>query len=182
MILRGPSRPDLLRKEILADIFEATVAIQPDHIALVWGKRRLTYAELNTDAERIAHHLIVQGVRPGHIVGLWLPRGIGLLTAQLAIAKTGAAWLPFDADTPADRVALCLEDAQAVGLITQSAGFAGIQVWHLEELLAEIAGPAMRRDEVDPAQPAYVIYTSGSTGKPKGVPISQGAICHFLRS
>jgi non-ribosomal peptide synthetase-like protein len=182
MILRGPSRPDLLRKEILADIFEATVAIQPDHIALVWGKRRLTYAELNADAERTAHHLIVQGVRPGHIVGLWLPRGIGLLTAQLAIAKTGAAWLPFDADTPADRVTLCLEDAQAVGLITESADTAGIRVWHLEELLAEFAGPAMRRGEVAPTEPAYVIYTSGSTGKPKGVPISQGAICHFLRS
>lgn len=183
MILRGSSCPDLFRNEILADIFETTAAAHPDHIALIWGEQRVTYAGLNANAERIAHHLIRRGVRPGHIVGLWLPRGIALLTAQLAIAKTGAAWLPFDAETPAERVALCLEDAGAIGLVCQDSTDVGkCPIWPVEALQGAVDEAPLRRVGADPAQPAYVIYTSGSTGKPKGVPISQAAICHFLRS
>lgn len=104
MVLRGPFRPDLLRDEVLADIFEATAARQPDHTALICAHERISYGDLDARANAMAHHLIGHGVRPGHIVGLWLPRGVDLLVSQLAIAKTGAAWLPFDADAPAERV------------------------------------------------------------------------------
>ena len=120
MIIRGSSRPDILREEVLADLFEATAARQPDHTALIFGDIRISYGELDERASLMAHHLIGRGVRPGHIVGLWLPRGIDLLVSQLAIAKTGAAWLPFDADTPVDRIAVCLDDAQAVGIVGSS--------------------------------------------------------------
>ena len=187
MILRGPSRPELLRQELLADLFEASAASQPEQTALVCGALSLSYRELDARADLMAHHLMAQGLRPGQIVGLWLPRGIDLLASQLAIAKTGAAWLPFDADTPAERVMVCLEDAQARGIVTGH----GLQhellaidcpVWDQAELLQKVDGPLLRRSGTSPQHPAYVIYTSGSTGKPKGVPISQGAICHFLRS
>ena len=187
MILRGSSRPELLRDEVLADLFEATAARQPDQTALVCGSLSLSYGELDERANLMAHHLLRQGVRPGQIVGLWLPRGIDLLASQLAIAKTGAAWLPFDADTPAERVMVCLEDAQAVGIVTGHGLQQGLDaidcpIWDQPELLQKIDGPLLRRSGAGPQHPAYVIYTSGSTGKPKGVPINQGAICHFLRS
>ena len=184
-VLQGPLRPDLIRNEGLADIFEATAARQPDHLALIFGEQHLSYSALNAQADIAASHLLGAGVVPGNIVGLWLPRGIDLLVMQLAIAKTGAAWLPFDADTPRERIAVCLEDAQAVGLVTGTTNRAGFtptcSVWTCEQLRASHS-PLRRRGTVVPTHPAYVIYTSGSTGRPKGIEISQGSICHFLRS
>lgn len=187
MILRGSSCPDLLRHEILADLFEATAARCPEKTAFMAGAQTLSYGELDARANGMAHHLLRQGVQPGHIIGLWLPRGADLLISQLAIAKTGAAWLPFDADTPAERVMVCLEDAQAFGILTHAAGHEQLDaiachIWDVAQLTVVSSEPCLRRTDTDPRQPAYVIYTSGSTGKPKGVPISQGAICHFLRS
>ncbi|BDT72950.1 D-alanine--D-alanyl carrier protein ligase [Comamonadaceae bacterium OS-4] len=188
-VLRGPDMPELLRPEILADLFEASALRTPQAIALTDGVTSLTYEELNTQADRAANHLLAHGIGGGDMVGLWLPRGIPLLVMQLAIAKTGAAWLPMDADTPADRVWTCLEDAAAKGLISspdRAASFAapmeekGIPLWTPEDLAADT--PLLRRSRYSPDHPAYVIYTSGSTGKPKGISITQGSICHFLRS
>ena len=184
-ILRGAVEPDLIRDEILADLFEATAARTPDQIALIFEHRQLSYGELNQAADRVAAGLIAAGVGAGQLVGLWLPRGIDLLIAQLAIAKSGAGWLPFDADTPPERIAVCLDDARAAGILScahfapQLAALPG-QQWQIEDLLR--TPTSARRGTVLGNQPAYVIYTSGSTGKPKGIEISQGAICHFLRS
>ena len=80
VVLRGPERPDLLRHEVLADLFEATAYAHPDTIALIAGNWQLSYAELDADASRAAHRLIEAGIGPGDMVGLWLPRGIALLT------------------------------------------------------------------------------------------------------
>lgn len=104
MVLRGPHRPDLLLNETLPDILEATATRMPDQTALAFGEHALSYAELNALADRVASALVGQGVRSGQRVGLWLPRGIDLLVSQAGIAKAGAAWLPFDADTPVARI------------------------------------------------------------------------------
>ena len=191
-ILHGPDRPDLLRHEILADVFEATAARLPGKTALMAGERHLTYAELDAAADLVAHRLIEAGVRAGDMVGLWLPRGIELLTLQLGIAKTGAAWLPFDADVPTERIAVCLEDANAKALLIDerhgeaARGQEGIsaQILTAQALLAPLpeGTPLRRREGALPGHTAYVIYTSGSTGKPKGIAITQGSISHFLRS
>ena len=186
-ILLGPVRPELIRAEVLADLLEASAARFPDKTALIFGAQQLSYRELNARADCAASALIQGGVRPGHIVGLWLPRGIDLLVMQAAIAKTGAAWLPFDADTPPERIAVCLDDAKAPGIVS-CASFAprladgARSVWTAETLSAPGKMPLQTRQNVSPSNPAYVIYTSGSTGKPKGIEISQASICHFLRS
>ncbi|MFG5779766.1 Pls/PosA family non-ribosomal peptide synthetase [Comamonas sp. J-3] len=192
VVLRGPERPDLLRHEVLADIFEATAYARPEQIALMAGERQLSYEQLDAEANRAAHRLIEAGIGPGDMVGLWLPRGIALLSLQLAIAKTGAAWLPFDSETPPERIATCLEDASAKALLVaeraplDALAQAGItaQIFNDQQLLAPLpAGTTLRRrTNAQPSDPAYVIYTSGSTGKPKGIAITQGSICHFLRS
>ena len=190
MVLRGPHRPDLLRNETLPDILEATAARIPDKTALIFGERSLSYAQLDAAADRVASCLLALGVRSGRMVGLWLPRGIDLLVAQAGIAKAGAAWLPFDADTPMARIEVCLEDAQAVGLLACRSqvplleGFSQ-PLWVLEDLLATLPAdaPLIRRAaDFTPDCPAYVIYTSGSTGKPKGIAVTQRSIAHFLRS
>ncbi|MFZ4874554.1 Pls/PosA family non-ribosomal peptide synthetase [Janthinobacterium sp. Mn2066] len=190
-ILYGPPRPDLLRDEVLADLLEATARRCPEHIALIDGERRLTYAELDAQAGLAASRLVAAGVRPGDIVGLWLPRGANLLLMQAAIAKAGAAWLPVDEDTPVERLQVCLDDANGAGVVSCAAfasrlADAGIErpVWTAEQLLAPAApGETLpARGEVRGEHPAYVIYTSGSTGKPKGILINQRSICHFLRS
>ncbi|HEY4848952.1 MAG TPA: AMP-binding protein, partial [Methylocella sp.] len=191
-VLRGPARPDLIRDEMLCEIFAATVASRPSAIAMITVEGKLTYAEVDAKAEAVARGLLQKGVRPGRVVGLWMPRGHEVLIAQIAIAKTGAAWLPFDADAPTERVAVCLSDAKARGLLT-SANFAAnlaasCPAWTFAGLLAD------SQDTGDPARidaralgarsedPAYLIYTSGSTGTPKGIVISGRNICHYLRA
>ncbi|MDB5960034.1 MAG: peptide synthetase [Massilia sp.] len=186
-ILYGPAAPELLREEILADLFEASARRSPQQIALIYGEREVTYAELDMLSARACARLLDAGVRAGHIVGLWMPRGVELLVCQLAIARTGAAWLPIDQDTPVERLLVCMEDASAVGVVTAEA-FApqldGVPapIWTHQALLEPAGASTSVRQPVSPDAPAYVIYTSGSTGKPKGILISQRSICHFLRS
>lgn len=191
-VLRGLVRPDLIRDELLCEIFAATVARRPSATAFVTAKGGLTYAGVDAKAETVARSLVRKGVRPGRVVGLWMPRGHELLIAQIAIAKTGAAWLPFDADAPADRIAVCLADAEARGIVT-TASFAAkltasCSAWTFPGLLAEgmeIAEPIRvdaRALGARPDDPAYLIYTSGSTGTPKGIVISGRNICHYLRA
>ncbi|KNY12030.1 peptide synthetase [Achromobacter piechaudii] len=183
MILQGPYRPDLLVAETLPDILEATILRVPAAIAIQWQDQSLTYDTLGQRASLAAHHLIEAGVRPGHIVGLCLARGADLLVMQAGIALAGAAWLPFEADTPPERMLVCLQDAGAQGLIASpDVRLDGMQTYTPWALAMPVDGPLKKREGLRPEHPAYVIYTSGSTGKPKGVPINQASICHFLRS
>ncbi|WP_409567229.1 Pls/PosA family non-ribosomal peptide synthetase [Methylobacterium sp. E-016] len=197
-VLRGPVRPDLIRDEVLGEIFAETARARPDHPALIDGAAKdasgrhphLTYAEVFARAGRIAAALAHRGIGPGDVVGLWMARGPDLLTAQIGITLSGAAWLPFDAEAPADRVAVCLGDAAAKALLVSEALAPGAPevapALTLDALLAgtpaDAATPDLRAGGLTPQHPAYLIYTSGSTGVPKGIVISHANICHFLRS
>lgn len=188
--LRGAAMPHLLRDELLCEIFAARVAASPHALAMSTLERRFTYLEVDTQAAAIAHGLVARGIGPGDVVGLWMARGPELLIAQIAIAKTGAAWLPFDADAPVERIAVCLADAGARGLLT-SAGFAAkaalvvrAEIFIDEAVALREAGP-LRDPRLAGAcsdDPAYLIYTSGSTGTPKGIVVTARNICHYLRS
>ena len=196
--LQGADRPEFMRDELLAEIFARMVAARPDAPALVSPERTLTYAEVDRRAEAMARGLVRQGLGPRTVAGLWMQRGLDLLVAQIAIAKTGAAWLPFDADAPADRVAVCLGDAGAKLLLTDAAlagapgaGMPCRTVTEAELVTddapfgAATSGTARIDARVLGAiadDPAYLIYTSGSTGVPKGIVITGRNICHYLRS
>jgi non-ribosomal peptide synthetase-like protein len=186
VMLRGPNRPDLCRDECLGDILAATARLRPGHPALIWGKRVVSYSELDTASGKVASALVRHGAAPGQVVGLWMPRGADLLMAQAGITKSGAAWLPLDPDTPLERVKTYLQSANACGLVTARDWLPrlaelSVPVWAMEDLLAE-KNAVPPSPAVNPSDPAYVIYTSGSTGQPKGIVISHRGICHFLRS
>ena len=184
MIARGPELPELLRQECLADLFRATVQRQPTAVALEDGQGALTYQELLARAEGVAAGLRQLGIGPGQCVGLWLPRGSELIIAQVGITLAGAAWLPFDAAVPPDRLATCLRDARGTHVLTTATLQPEVSARGLTPVV--LAGlPRVGDGVVVQAKPddiAYVIYTSGSTGEPKGIAISQRNVCHFVRS
>jgi non-ribosomal peptide synthetase-like protein len=189
-ILRGLRRPDLIRDELLCEIFSAAVTADPEACAMVTREGKFTYAEVDAKAEALARGLIRNGLRPGDVAGLWMARGHDLLIAQIAIAKTGAAWLPFDADAPVERIAICLSDAEAKGIVVSAdfapklAGLASCPAWICRDLIdpSDTAKVDARALGATPHNAAYVVYTSGSTGTPKGIVISGRNICHYLRS
>ena len=189
-ILRGEVRPDFIHDEILSEIFANTVATMPNKIALIEGDRKLTYLEVDKVSMAIARGLIAKGVGPGDVVGLYLPRGADLLIAQIAIAKSGATWLPFDAETPKDRIAVCLADSHAKGLLTSdefAKRVAGIDVpvWPSSGAIQKSGKSKLvsaRKRGASASSIAYMIYTSGSTGTPKGIAITNQNICHYLRA
>ncbi|MGI5163448.1 amino acid adenylation domain-containing protein [Spirillospora sp. CA-253888] len=159
----------------LADLFEAQAARTPDAVALVAGEERLTYAELNGRANRLAHELIARGVGAEDRVALVLPRTPAFVVAILAVHKAGAAYVPVDPEYPADRIAYMLEDA-APALVVRDA-------------LPDASGrPAHDPTDADRVRPvtsdsaAYVIYTSGSTGRPKGVVVPHVGVLNYYEA
>ena len=160
--------------------FEAQVARQPQAIAVTSEGERLTYAELNVRANRLARYLRACGVAPGARVPVLVPRSIDMLIAQLALLKAGCSYVPIDPDTPQERQAAILQDCSATAAITApGVGRAGTLTW-IDPITASQAIAAYPdtnlSDPRTPPVPAYVMYTSGSTGTPKGVVVSQRAV------
>ena len=179
----------------LPSLIEAQVARRGDATALVCEDTTLSYAVLNARANRLAHLLIAQGAGPEQIVALALPRSAELIVGLLAIAKSGAAYLPLDPDYPADRLAFMLADARPVCLVTSNAiaerlPEAGRRLLldhpDTADLLARQPDTNPRdQDRIAPLTPvnsAYVIYTSGSTGIPKGVVVSHTGITSLVEA
>ena len=164
---------------------EARAAHTPDATALVFGAVSLTYAELNSRANRLARHLRSLGARPGAVVAVSVPRSVELIVALLAVLKAGAAYLPLDPDYPTERLAYMLGDAAPVCAVTDRAGRlpdgTGTPLVVLDGVDLSAYPPVNPARALTPAHPAYVIYTSGSTGRPKGVVVPHGAIDNRLR-
>ncbi|HEU4881856.1 MAG TPA: amino acid adenylation domain-containing protein [Longimicrobium sp.] len=161
-------------------LFEAQVRRAPEAEAVVCEGARLTYAELNAAANRLARRLRAAGVGPEARVGVMLERSAELVVALLAVLKAGGAYLPLDPALPAARRAALAADAGAAVLVTREPaleGFAGTIVSPAEAEGEDGSDLAL---DVPAAALAYVIYTSGSTGTPKGVGVAHAqAAAHF---
>ncbi|MFC3453302.1 amino acid adenylation domain-containing protein [Amycolatopsis speibonae] len=162
-------------------LFEATAAVLPDRPAVAMDTTRLTYAELNGEANRLARRLVAHGVGPERLVALAMPRSIEFVIAILAVHKAGAAYVPVDPDYPEERKRHMLDDTAARVLLC----LPGQDVPGAAVVLSVEREPSLTEPNLDegdrlgplrPDHPAYVIYTSGSTGKPKGVLVTHRGI------
>jgi amino acid adenylation domain-containing protein len=164
----------------------------PDAAAVRADDGRLTYAELDARANRLARVLAARGAGPGTRVGICLERTSDLLVAALAVQKTGAAYVPLDPAFPAERLRFMAEDAGLAALVvharTRDAAPAapGARLVDLDADADAVAAadPARPPAPAVPSAeaPAYVIYTSGSTGTPKGVVVPHRAAANFVTS
>ncbi len=177
------------------ELFEAQAARTPGATAVVAGAVRLSYAELNVRANRLARVLAGAGAGPERIVALLLPRTAEMVVAVLAVLKAGAAYLAVDPALPASRVGVLVDDACPVLVVTtggagRPGGGAGDLPWlRLDdpEVAAALAGrPGTDLTDADRAAPlaagnaAYVISTSGSTGVPKSVVLTHQGLANLL--
>ncbi|MET9888572.1 amino acid adenylation domain-containing protein, partial [Streptomyces sp. NPDC006430] len=177
----------------IPELFEAQVGRTPDAVAIVDDGVEVSYAELDARANRLARHLVGQGIGPESVVGVCLERGADLVVALLGVLKAGAAYLPVDPAYPTERIAFVLEDAAAAVVVTCQAQTGVLpenaQRVVLDEpsVVGELAGfgvaPLLdveRGGALLAALPAYVIYTSGSTGRPKGVVVTHANVTRLF--
>src|SRR6185437_10163166 len=181
----------------LPELFEHQTSRTPDATAVISGDIQLSYAQLNTAANQLAHTLIDRGIGPEDIVALALSRSPYLVIAILGVLKAAAAYLPLDPDYPPARLAFMLTDAQPVLLVTseqtaacvpQDVAIPRLVINHPDTVTA--MGDCAQNNPTDadrtasllPQHPAYVIYTSGSTGTPKGVVVSHYNLANLFHS
>ncbi|MQT01718.1 non-ribosomal peptide synthetase, partial [Streptomyces jumonjinensis] len=169
------------------ELVERQARLTPDAVAVRCGDQRLTYQELDRGANRLARYLRDRGAGPERLVGVCLPRSADLVTALLAVLKSGAAYLPLDPDLPARRLSFMLADAEVPLLLTERSLAGRLPesgaaiVWtdteaHLIAARSEEPLPAAAA----PANLAYSIYTSGSTGRPKAVLVPHEGVVNYL--
>ncbi|MFE5243891.1 amino acid adenylation domain-containing protein, partial [Streptomyces sp. NPDC056627] len=167
----------------LGELFEERARRSPSAIAVVCGDERLSYAELDARANRLARRLLAGGAGPERLVALVLGRAADTVVALLAVVKSGAAYVPISPGHPAERISLIVRDSAPVCVLADAATAPGLPSLDVPVLvldgqdtaddLAGLSDGPVGDDERggtrDAGQAAYVIYTSGSTGVPKGV-------------
>ncbi|SEE04138.1 amino acid adenylation domain-containing protein [Streptomyces misionensis] len=180
----APTRPGTV-----LDWFEDQAARTPGADAVVLGGRTLRYGELDARAGRLARHLRALGVAAESRVGVLLDRGPELITALLAVWKAGAAYVPFDPEHPAGRIAALLDEARVTALITVRDLLVDAPATVVPVLLDEDARDVAPRPAAAPSAPggdpgpdrlAYVVFTSGSTGRAKGVEVTHRGLANHV--
>ncbi|MBD2360527.1 amino acid adenylation domain-containing protein [Anabaena minutissima FACHB-250] len=168
-------------------LFEEQVALTPHNIAVVFDNQQLTYAELNTRANQLAHYLQNLGVGTEVLVGICVERSLEMLVGILGILKAGGAYVPLDPTYPQERLAFMLGDAQTPVLLTQewllpSLPHCQASIVCLDKDWENIAlqSPENPHSSLTSENLAYVIYTSGSTGTPKGTLITHQGLVNYL--
>jgi amino acid adenylation domain-containing protein len=167
-------------------LFEAQVEQSPNAIAVVFEDQKLTYQQLNQQANQLANYLQRLGVQPNDLVGICVERSLSMLVGLLGILKAGCAYVPLDPAYPQERLTFMLEDAKVSLLITDQSFWINNQletkILYLNALQETIAQESVENPQsnVNSDNLAYVIYTSGSTGKPKGVLIPHSALTNCL--
>jgi len=184
----------------LPELFAAQAARTPAAIALVHGEQRLSYAELNARANRLAHHLRALGVGPDTRVAICVDRGIEMVIAMLAVLKAGGAYVPLDPAYASERLSYTLQDCEPLVVLVDAVGRSALG--RNDDIPSTTASPApavldlqadaarwddapdddpdRREVGLQPHHLAYIIYTSGSTGRPKGVMVEHANVTRLF--
>ncbi|AJX09585.1 non-ribosomal peptide synthetase [Burkholderia pseudomallei] len=177
-------------EQCIHQLFEAQVDRKPEAIALTFDGQRLSYAELNARANRLAHYLQGRGVGPDRLVALCAERGIEMVVGLLAILKAGGAYVPLDPAYASDRLRGIVEDSQPALVLADAVGRAALGELDGALPVIDPETDALRWREMPATNPevasqhvhhlAYVIYTSGSTGRPKGVMVEHAQVVRLF--
>jgi syringomycin synthetase protein SyrE len=166
--------------------FEQQAALHPQAVALVWEQGSLDYAALDARANDLANRLMQFGPARNRIIAFAIERSVDMVVAVLAIAKTGAAFLPLDPDAPLARLSEVLMESRANMLLIKEHDQARLAHLHPQTVMvdwqiheAALHGP-IQSNAPEPSDLAYVLFTSGSTGRPKGVMINHATLSRRL--
>ncbi|MCC5659230.1 amino acid adenylation domain-containing protein [Nostoc sp. XA010] len=183
------TQADYLQHKCIHQLFEEQVERIPDAVAVVFGNRQLTYGELNSRANQLAHYLKSLGVGADVLVGLYVERSLETIVGILGILKAGGAYVPLDPDYPQERLAYMLNDSQVSVLLTQeklltSLPEHGAHVLCLDKDWEDISTESKNNlvSGLTTDNLAYVIYTSGSTGQPKGTLVNHSNVVRLFEA
>jgi amino acid adenylation domain-containing protein len=181
------TRTEFPRDSLIHSLFEDQVARAPGAIALLDDSESLTYAELNVRANQLAHYLLAQGVKPGENVALLMERSVQSVIVQLAVLKSGGAYVPIDPRLPPERQHMMLKDCGTRLLLADvslpaEVPLDGIRFVALADALRVGAGLGNENPNVSvhAMSAAYIMYTSGSTGTPKGVVVPHRGVNRLI--
>jgi amino acid adenylation domain-containing protein len=175
-------------EQCVPELVEAQAAARPDSLALACGAAACTYKELNDRADQLASLLISVGVNREAVVGLCLPRSLGMIVGALGVLKAGAAYLPLDPANPPERLAFMLQHSQASVLVTEPSLAPSFSSMPDPTVLLDRDGRLLSHGASNngvrrPLERdlAYVIYTSGTLRRPKGVEVTHANLLHLVR-
>jgi amino acid adenylation domain-containing protein len=181
------AKSDYPRDMCLHEVFEQQAERTPEAVAVIFQDWQISYAELNQQANQLAHYLQSKAVGPEVRVGVCVERGIEMIVTVMGVLKAGGAYVPLDADYPKQRLSYMAEDAGVRVIVTQQSISDMLEEHRCEVVLIDthweqIAAQSRQNAEsgVRAGNLAYVIYTSGSTGQPKGVMVTHGAIVNTM--
>ncbi|NEW06823.1 amino acid adenylation domain-containing protein [Paenibacillus sp. SYP-B3998] len=183
------TKTDYPRHQSLISLFEEQVEKSSEQVAVVFGDDKLTYRELNQKSNQVAGELLDKGIQPGGIIAILMDRSIDMITAILAVLKTGNAYLPIDPEYPQERIQYMLQDSGSRCLLTIEALFSQTtsSVDFLTTIIMLDAMEVGKQETLPVIVPrkgsdlAYVMYTSGTTGKPKGIMTTQANITRVVK-
>jgi amino acid adenylation domain-containing protein len=183
----GAENPGAQPRVGLVELIQSRAQAAPDAVALVSARKTLSYREMESRSNQLAHQLRGAGIGPEVVVGICDDRGPDMVVSALAVLKAGGAYLPLDPEYPADRLQFILDDTQAPLLITRGEigeriGKGRWTVFNLDQAATQLAANPHTPPEVKVSEQnlAYVIYTSGSTGQPKGVQITHANLLNLV--
>ena len=181
------TRTEYPYNKCIHQLFEAQVERTPDAVAVVFEDQQLTYRELNSRANQLAHHLQTLGVRTEVLVGICVERSLEMIVGLLAVLKAGGAYVPIDPAYPKECLVHLLSDSQVLVLLTQENLLPKLPDRRARVICLDtdwgVISAHSQENPVSGVQPenlAYAIYTSGSTGLPKGVTIQHGSVLNLL--
>jgi amino acid adenylation domain-containing protein len=184
------TQTDYPKNKFIHQLFEEQASRTPDAVAVVFAKERLTYRQLDRQANQLAHYLRAHGTNANTLIGLCLPRSLDMVVGLLAILKAGGAYVAIDPTYPDERRIYMMTDSGIGFLLTHSSILANFNSFPEAVATVCLDDPTWIKkvaekpntklpptDLTSDRQLMYAIYTSGSTGCPKAAQVyHRGAV------
>lgn len=180
--------PEEALERCVHELFSSQAELSPAAIAVVCGAKQLSYAELETRSNQLAHYLRASGVEAETRVGICLERSLEMIVGLLGILKAGGTYMPLDPSHPRERLAFMIADSQVGTVVTHERWSEMLAVHPVNVVALDSSREEIARSSAEPIEPpnnieslAYVMYTSGSTGQPKGVCVPHRAVVRLVK-